>query len=156
MIDASDADHQAVKHAEEEKNKVREEKKRKAKEERARAAAEAEEAAAAEAAAADLQRQTRRSSKHNADAAVPAAPRPSGSKKKWDEAAETQVTCDFVTDAHGFATFEAHYCPGCESGRRREKQSARATEARGAGGDSAAGAGAPPPTIVSCCISSTF
>jgi hypothetical protein len=43
---------QAVKHAEEEKNKVREEKKRKAKEERARAAAEAEEAAAAEAAAA--------------------------------------------------------------------------------------------------------
>jgi hypothetical protein len=147
--------HQAVKHAEEEKNKVREEKKRKAKEERARAAAEAEEAAAAEAAAADLQRQTRRSSKHNADAAVPAAPRPSGSKKKWDEAAETQVTCDFVTNERGFATFEAYYCPGCESGRRREKQSARATEARGAGGDSAAGAGAPP-TIVSCCISSTF
>jgi len=142
--------HQAVKHAEEEKNKVREEKKRKAKEERARAVAEAEEAAAA-----DLQRQTRRSSKHNADAAVPAAPRPSGSKKKWDEAAETQVTCDFVTNERGFATFEAYYCPGCESGRRREKQSARATEARGAGGDSAAGAGAPP-TIVSCCISSTF
>ena len=146
--------HQAVKYAEEEKNKVREEKKRKAKEERARAAAEDEEAAAAEAAAADLQRQTRRSSKHNADAAVPAAPRPSCSKKKWDEAAETQVTCDFVTNERGFATFEAYYCPGCESGRRREKQSARATEARGAGGDSAVGAGAS--TIVSCCISSTF
>ncbi len=51
---------QAVKHAEEEKNKVREEKKRKAREERARVAAEAEAAAAAEAAA-DLQRRTRRS-----------------------------------------------------------------------------------------------
>jgi hypothetical protein len=52
---------QAVKHAEEEKNKVREEKKRKAKEERARAAAEAEAVAAAEAAAAELQRRSRRS-----------------------------------------------------------------------------------------------
>ena len=53
---------QAVKHAEEEKNKVREEKKRKAREERARAAAEAEAAATAEAAAAaDLQRRNRRS-----------------------------------------------------------------------------------------------
>jgi hypothetical protein len=52
---------QAVKHAEEEKNKVREEKKRKAKEERARAAAEAEAVAAAEAAAAELLRKPRRS-----------------------------------------------------------------------------------------------